>query len=721
MHVSRALRGLGLVFFTTVTGLATLSYHKITKTIAEAKQTKLSIPPPYGKVPTRNELLEKLKQNEVFDLLVVGGGATGTGIALDAATRGLSVALVERGDFSSGTSSRSTKLVHGGVRYLQKAILNLDIEQYKLVKEALHERSTFLKVAPHLTSSLPIMIPVEKWYMIPYYWFGSKVYDLVAGNQGLDSSYFLSKARAIESFPMLKSENLAGAVVYYDGQQNDARMNITLATTAALHGAVVANYVEVSELLKEEDQSTGRQIVKGARLTDRLTGNTWNVRARGVINATGPFTDSIRKMDDPDCKEIVVPSSGVHVVLPGYFSPRSMGLLDPATSDGRVIFFLPWQGNTIAGTTDSAIEVTDLPKPKEEEINWILNEIANYLHPDVKLRRGDVLAAWSGIRPLIKDLNAINTESLSRNHLIHLSDNKLLTIAGGKWTTYRRMAEDCVDKAIEAFQLNPQYPHCRTEHVPLLGAQRYSPTMFINLIQQFGLDKRIARHLAESYGDRAFAVATYAQPTGQRWPVLGKQLIQTYPYIEAEVIYAVKYEFAVTAIDVLARRTRLAFLNANAAWDCLPKVIEIMAKEIGWDAERIEKEFRYGKEFLMTMGMNDTSEPIRSDFNALEIVTFRDAFTQIDSNSDGHIDVHELRNIFQTLGQTINDEELKILFSQVDKNQNGTLEFNEFLDLMFIIKHSQNQAPYHTINTKFGNLIQDLEKPIAVHRSNWGL
>jgi glycerol-3-phosphate dehydrogenase len=378
------------------------------------------IPPRFPAIKTRDRQIADLKRSgsateqsqianprnnaasseDVYDLLVIGGGATGTGIALDAATRGLKVALVERDDFSSGTSSKSTKLVHGGVRYLEKAVWNLDYSQYKLVKEALRERRYFLDTAPHLSSWLPIMLPLQKWYEAPYFWAGTKFYDFLAGSEGIESSYFLTRSKAINAFPMLKKDNLFGALVYYDGQHNDSRMNISLAMTAALYGATMVNHLEVTGLEKD---ASGKLC--GARVRDLIpdrngepdNADEFIVRAKGIINATGPFADSIQKMDEPTKRDIVAPSLGVHVVLPGHLSPQNMGLIDPSTSDGRVIFFLPWQGNTIAGTTDSPCGISQNPVAGEKDINWILNEVRGYLTPDINLQRSDVLAAWSGM------------------------------------------------------------------------------------------------------------------------------------------------------------------------------------------------------------------------------------------------------------------------------------------------------------------------------------
>ncbi|KAL8733318.1 MAG: hypothetical protein Q9166_002142 [cf. Caloplaca sp. 2 TL-2023] len=577
-----------------------------------------------SKVEGLAETQGKQDDDEPYDLLVIGGGATGSGIALDAATRGLKVAMVEREDFASGTSSKSTKLVHGGVRYLEKAVWDLDYNQYKLVKEALRERKYFLDTAPHLSNWLPIMIPVQKWWQAPYFWAGTKFYDFLAGSEGIESSYFLTKSRALDAFPMLKKENLFGALVYYDGAHNDSRMNVSIAMTAALYGATVVNHVEVTSLEKD---ATGKLI--GARVKDKVQEKNgqqpqeFSIKAKGIINATGPFTDAVRQMDEPEVPEIVAPSSGVHVILPGYYSPSKMGLIDPKTSDGRVIFFLPWQGNTIAGTTDAPTVISQNPIAGEEEISWILSEIQAYLAPDLNVRRGDVLAAWSGIRPLVKDPHSKNTESLVRNHLITVSDSGLLTCAGGKWTTYRQMAEECVDEAIKRYDLKtspllkvprvsgsemiddaaPLDGTCQTHQVRLIGAHGFSNTLFINLIQHFGLESIVAKHLTESYGDRAWTVAALSAPTEQRYPVRGLKISALYPFIDGEIRYAVRHEYAQTAVDVLARRTRLAFLNAQAALEALPTIIDLMSEELGWSKKRQEKEWKDTVQFLASMGL----------------------------------------------------------------------------------------------------------------------
>ncbi|TFK26905.1 DAO-domain-containing protein [Coprinopsis marcescibilis] len=594
------------------------------------------------------------EDEEEFDLLIVGGGATGAGVALDAASRGLRVALIERDDFSSGTSSKSTKLVHGGVRYLQKAIMEFDSAQYALVREALHERRIFLSTAPYLSSMLPIMLPIYKYWQVPYYWAGCKMYDVLAGKENMETSYVVGPGKALEAFPVLKREGLVGGVVYYDGQHNDSRMNIALVMTAVKHGAIAANYVELQSLLKTlaPPGEDGAAKITGAVVYDHLSDRKFVVRFKGLVNATGPFSDTLLALDDVPLpspsssssdststatasdnkyayKPTVHPSSGVHITLPNYYSPRKMGLLDPATSDGRVIFFLPWQGNTIAGTTDRAEAAWRNPSASEEDVVWLLDEIRRYLSPDIRVRRGDVLSAWSGLRPLIRATGGDEGETagLIRSHLVRLNPSGLLTIAGGKWTTYRRMAEETVDAAITAFDLERKRG-CVSEGVRLVGSEGWSRTMFVGLIQMYGLETEVARHLSDNYGDRAWSVCELAVPTGERWPVHGKRIAAQYPYIEAEVRYAVRNEYAQTAIDVLARRTRLSFLNARAAYDAIPRVVEIMGEECGWGAERRRREVEGAVKFLRgSMGLVATSKVYgRSKFESGELAVLRGVF-----------------------------------------------------------------------------------------------
>ncbi|KTF94542.1 hypothetical protein cypCar_00011563 [Cyprinus carpio] len=638
-------------------------------------------------LPTREEQLSTLRNTEEFDVLVVGGGATGSGCALDAVTRNLKTALVERSDFSSGTSSRSTKLIHGGVRYLQKAIMKLDYEQYMMVKEALHERANLLNIAPHLSAPLPIMLPVYKWWQLPYYWAGIKMYDLVAGSQCLKSSYILSKSKALELFPMLKKDKLVGAIVYYDGQHNDARMNLAITLTAARHGAAIANYTEVVHLLKKPDPKTGQEKVCGAHCRDIITGQEFDIRAKCVINATGPFTDSLRKMDSQKTANICQPSAGVHIVIPGYYSPDNMGLLDPATSDGRVIFFLPWEKMTIAGTTDTPTEVTAHPIPLEDDINFILSEVRNYLSPDVEVRRGDVLAAWSGIRPLVTDPNSKDTQSICRNHIVNISDSGLVTIA-----------------AIKAHNLSAG--PSRTVGLMLDGGKDWTPTLYIRLVQDYGLENE---HLAATYGGRSFEVAKMAQVTGKRWPIVGKRLVSEFPYIESEVQYAIK-EYACTAIDVIARRTRLGFLNVQAADEALPRIEELEA----------------AKKFLhLEMGYKARSEQLSKateiSLTAQEIARYKKRFYKFDKESKGFITTVDVQQVLEKLSIHIDENALHEILNEVDLNKNGQVELDEFLQLMCAVQRGQISDSRLAILMKTAEEGLDLRGPVSVDRSGGGV
>ncbi|ERT00920.1 hypothetical protein HMPREF1624_02154 [Sporothrix schenckii ATCC 58251] len=576
--------------------------------------------PTDSSLPHSSDSTSSSSSRPEYDLLIIGGGATGTGIALDAATRGLKVALVERDDFSAGTSSKSTKLVHGGVRYLEKAVWNLDYGQLELVIEALGERKTFLEIAPHLSSQLPILLPLQHWWQVPYFWAGTKAYDLLSGSQGLDGSYWISKSKAMQKFPLLNAGHIVGGLVYYDGQQNDARTNVSLALTAMLYGATVVNHVEVTSLEKD---ASGRII--GARVRDILDDSnsddaSFSIRAKGVINATGPFSDGIEHMDNPTKPEMISPSSGAHIILPGNICPSGMGLLDASTSDGRVVFVLPWEGRTLAGTTDSPCAIERSPEATSDDVNFILTEVRKLVSPDAPLSHKDILSTWSGIRPLVKNPHSKNTESLVRSHLVTVSPSGLLTCAGGKWTTYRQMAQDAVDDAIRAFHLTPARGvaleaigatttsftpaattgACVTKSIPLIGAHGFSPALPAQLAEVYpSVDADVVQHLAANYGDRAWTILASESAAASPSP----RLIPSFPITEAEIRYGVRNESACTAVDVLARRTRLAFVDVQAAREALPRVISILGDELKWSDAVRAREFEQSVAYLKSMGL----------------------------------------------------------------------------------------------------------------------
>ena len=524
----------------------------------------------------RHQHLQPLKDGRTFDLLIIGGGATGCGVALDAATRGLDVALIEKNDFSEGTSSRSTKLVHGGVRYLEMAVKKLDRVQYNLVKDGLRERGILLKNAQHLSNRLPLITPLYKWLDVPYVFSGLKLYDLLSGKQNIGRSRLLSRKEALRRFPTLKAAGLKAGVLYYDGQFHDARMALSLALTAEQHGATITNHVAVSGLCKREGK------IVGAKLTDSLTGETWQLKAKGVINATGPFVDRIRIMDNPAARNIISASTGIHIVLDKCFAPPDTGLMIPETEDGRVLFVLPWEGHALVGTTDEQAEVTEHPQPLDAEIDYLLRHVTQYFN--LQVQRSDIKAVWSGLRPLVSDPKGTDTAKLARDHVIEVSESGLLTIAGGKWTTYRKMALDTVDQALKRLNLSAPKPTCQTEQLPIIGSANYNEKGDLELSKKYGFAADVAVYLNRTYGDQAERVAELAGP-GQ-----GVRLVMGHPILEAEVVYAVRYELAERVIDVLARRMPLALLDAKAAKQAAPRVLEIMAGELGWGQQRCDEE-----------------------------------------------------------------------------------------------------------------------------------
>ena len=517
----------------------------------------------------REETVKRLKEGH-FDILVIGGGSTGSGVALDAAARGLKVALVEKEDFGSGTSSRSTKLIHGGVRYLEQAVLRFDRRQFNLVRDALRERAVLLQNAPHLTWPLPLVIPLYRPLVAPYYWFGMKIYDALAGKANIGASRYLSPAKTLQRLPMLRPNGLVGGLLYYDGQFDDARLNVSIALTAREHGAAILNHVAVTDLINEDGRMAGA-MVRGPEEGE------WEIRADCVINATGPFSDQIRLLDDPQALPMLQISSGAHIVLDGKFSSPETGLLIPKTEDGRVLFILPWLSHTIIGTTDNNAEPTHEPSVGDEEIEYILRHASSYLADPVS--KEDVKSAWAGLRPLVADPAKSDSARLSRDHVIMESLSGLITIAGGKWTTYRKMAQDAVDHAVRHAGFETTTPS-RTMKLPLVGAEKYDPAFATVLQTVYGLDSDVAAHLNRSYGDRAEPVAKLADDG------LDKRLAAGHPYIEAEVVWAARVELAMTPLDVLARRTRIAALDREAAIEALPRVVGLLADELSWGVDR---------------------------------------------------------------------------------------------------------------------------------------
>lgn len=506
----------------------------------------------------RNEMIRRIRERaseqKPWDIAVIGGGATGMGVAVDAAARGFSVVLVEAHDFGKGTSSRSTKLVHGGVRYLEQG-------NVPLVMSALKERGLMRQNAPHLVHDLAFVVPNYSWWEAPFYGIGLKLYDLLAGKYGFGPSKLLTKEETLERLPGLEPEELRGGVVYYDGQFDDARLLIHLAMTAVDHGGTVVNYCPATGVLRDAEG-----YVSGLTARDQETGEELTIPARVVVNATGVFTDSVRKMADPAADPLVVTSQGIHLVFDRSFLKGETALMVPRTSDGRVLFVIPWHGHAVAGTTDTPLDAPSLePWPLEEEIEFILETAGRYLSRPPS--RSDVLAVYVGLRPLVKGEG--KTSALSRDHVIHVDTSGLLTITGGKWTTYRHMAEDCVDHAITLGRLREE--PCPTKNLHIHGYMENTA----------GLGE------LEVYGSDAEAIQTLAQDQ-----LLASPLHEALPYMAAEVVWAARNEMARTVEDVLARRTRALFLNARAASDMAEPVASLLASELGRDEAWIEAQVK---------------------------------------------------------------------------------------------------------------------------------
>lgn len=516
----------------------------------------------------RDKMIQRgLAQQDPWDIIIIGGGATGVGTAVDAASRGYTVLLVEQSDFGKGTSSRSTKLVHGGVRYLEQGNLSL-------VMEALQERGLLRRNAPHLVSDLAFVVPNYSWWESPFYGFGLKVYNMLSGRYKFGPTQRLSKEETLERLPTIKTEGLRGGVVYYDGQFDDARLLINLVTTATEQGATLLNYVQVIDLLHDTDG-----FICGVAVRDLETGRELEINSKVVVNATGAFCDPVRRMSDPEAKNMIAPSQGIHLVFPRSFLPGDSAIMVPHTTDGRVMFAIPWHEHTLVGTTDVALEDAKLePLATEDEIDFILETSARYLQQAPT--RADILSIFAGIRPLVKAGEGKNTAALSRDHTIQIDNYGLITVAGGKWTTYRRMAEDAVNQAVVLAQLEEK--PCITKTLQIHGYHQHSEKF--DSLHYYGADAPAILDLQRQH------------------PEWSKPLHSDLPYTAAEVVWTTRHEMARSVEDVLARRTRALFLNTRAAQQMAPAVAKLMAQELGrddaWQAEQVQQFLALSKNYL---------------------------------------------------------------------------------------------------------------------------
>jgi glycerol-3-phosphate dehydrogenase len=518
---------------------------------------------------SRSAALNGIKKDS-FDLCVIGGGATGAGCALDAQLRGLRTVLVEAGDFTGATSSSSTKLIHGGVRYLEQAISKRDLGQYNVVKRALRERKIMLDNAPFLANSLELVVPCFSRRELYYFRIGMKLYDWISGRNLLFQSRHLSREESLRRIPMLKSDRLVGAIAYADGQFDDARYNIALLQTFTKSGGEAINYARVIGFTKN---GAGRLVQ--AQIHNGFSDQYLNIRARAFINATGPFADAIRDLAKPGVRPRLRLSKGSHILLPIDAGISSDALLVPNTDDGRVIFAIPWLGRLLVGTTDEEITLQDEMVVKEKEAEYLLKQLNRYL--DRPLNKNQIVSGFAGMRPLVASGNSRRTKELIRDHEVEVdSSSGLISVLGGKWTTYRAMAEDAIDTVMQ-FLAMPAVP-CITGNHRLSGSEGWSPNFWTELVRDYGISKETARHLSHKFGTVAKEVLDL---TGDN-PQLKAPIVEDSPPVLAEVVYGVREEMATSIEDILARRTGLQFFSWEQARAAAPAVGAIIARELGW-------------------------------------------------------------------------------------------------------------------------------------------
>ncbi len=516
----------------------------------------------------REDMLTRVQSSsDEWDFIIIGGGATGVGTAIEAASRGYQTLLLEQADFGQGTSSRSTKLIHGGVRYLQQGNI-------AFVLEALKERGLLRQNAPHLVHNLPFVVPNYDWWEGPFYGIGLKLYDMLAGKHGFGQSKILSKETTLEHIPTIETKGLRGGVIYYDGQFDDARLVINMAETAVEQGATLINYMKVKSFIKAGD------MINSVIAQDMETSEKYELKTKSVINATGVFTDSIRQMDDQKAEPMISPSQGVHIVLDKSFLPGDSAIMVPHTNDGRVLFAIPWHDRVIVGTTDTLVKDILLePSPFPEEIDFLLSHTARYLTKDPS--PSDVMSVFAGLRPLVSTPGQENTAALSRDHTLHISRSGLVTIAGGKWTTYRKMAEDTIDQASILAQLDLK-------------------SSVTKELQIHGYHKN-----AETFGDLAVygSDAPAIQDLFRENKKYNEKLHPKMPIRIGEVIWAVRHEMARTVEDFLSRRTRAILLDTKTSIEIAPKIAELMAEELGrkrsWEREQVKKYSKLAKGYLL--------------------------------------------------------------------------------------------------------------------------
>jgi glycerol-3-phosphate dehydrogenase len=517
----------------------------------------------------RVEALNEIEKSR-FDLCVIGGGATGAGCALDAQLRGLKTVLVEAGDFACATSSSSTKLIHGGVRYLEQAVSEHNLGQYHVVKRALRERKIMLNNAPFLANPLELMVPCFSWREICYFRIGMKLYDWISGRSMLFQSRHLPKEESLRRMPMLKPDRLVGAIAYADGQFDDTRYNLALLQTSAKSGGEALNYARVVGF-KTNDKG---ELVQ-ARVHDSLSGHDFDVRASAFINATGPFADGIRELAKPGIRPRLRLSKGSHILLPIDAIAGNDALLVPKTDDGRVIFAIPWLGRLLVGTTDEEAILQDEMAVREEEAEYLLKQLNRYLVRP--LSKSQIVSGFAGMRPLVASDNSHGTKELIRDHEVEVeSSSGLISVLGGKWTTYRAMAEDAIDTVMRRLAM-PGVP-CATKDHRLFGFEGWNTNFWAEIVRDYGAFEETARHLSHKFGAAAKEILDLTKDN----PRLKEPIVEGSPSVLAEVVYCVREEMATSIEDILARRTGLQFFSWDQAKAAAPAVGGIMARELSW-------------------------------------------------------------------------------------------------------------------------------------------
>jgi len=508
-----------------------------------------------------------------FDVCVIGGGATGSGCALDAQLRGLETVLLDAGDFAGATSSTSTKIVHGGVRYLEAAVKGLDPGQYHVVKRALHERIRMLKNAPHLSRAMEFLLPCFRWSNAAYYDIGLKMYDWISGDASIFPSHFLSKEETLRRMPGLKGTHLVGSIAYADGQFDDARYNIALVETCARAGGHVLNYARV---IGFEKDSKGR--VNQAYVEDQLSRRKFAIQAAAFVNATGPFSDTVRALATPGIAPRMRLSKGIHILLPLDVMPGDDALLIPKTEDGRVLFAVPWMGRLLVGTTEQEVGVHDELCVTKMEVEYVLHHLNQYLEKPVSA--GQVVSGLAGARPLVSSGDSRDTKRLARDDELEIdSKSGLISIMGGKWTTYRAMAEDTVNAVQQ--QLSIPKTECPTRDHPLIGSEGFTPDYWKTLVAEYGIAEETARHLAGKFGTRAPCVLEIAR----KIPALAEPVLDGSPVLRAEIAYCARSEMAITIEDVLFRRLGMQVYSWRDAILAAPVVASILRAELSWSAQ----------------------------------------------------------------------------------------------------------------------------------------